>query len=161
VPGQPVGPHDRKGGPRGYDGGKRVKGRKRHLLTDTLGLVWGRLVTPANLQDKVGARRLLGPVLPDLPTLRWLWADGAYDSAPLADELAVHGCTLEITRPPPDTRGFAAVPKRWTVERTFAWLTHQRRLRVDYEHLPAVVEAFIDVMMIRLLVRRLAHYAVS
>jgi IS5 family transposase len=76
-----------------------VQGRKRHLLTDTLGLVWGRLVTPANVQDKTGARRLLGPLLPVLPRLRRLWADGAYDSAPLAQEVAAHGCTLEITRP--------------------------------------------------------------
>jgi putative transposase len=138
-----------------------VQGRKRHLLTDTLGLVWGRLVTPANVQDKTGARRLLGPLLPVLPRLRRLWADGAYDSAPLAQEVAAHGCTLEITRPPAGTRGFAVAPKRWTAERTFAWLTHQRRLRVDYEHLPAVVEAFIDLAMIRLLVRRLAHRAHS
>ena len=94
-------------------------------------------------------------------TLRRLWADGACDSAPLAAELAAWGCTLEIIRPPPGTRGFAAVPKRWTVERTFARLTHQRRLRVDYEHLPAVVEAFIDLTMIRLLARRLARHAYS
>jgi putative transposase len=114
-------------------------------------------VTPANVQDKVGARALLGPLLPTVPTLQRLWADGAYDSAPLTAELARQGCTLAITRPPPARRGFAVVPKRWTVERTFAWLTHQRRLRVDYEHLPAVGDAFIDLTMIRLLARRLAR----
>jgi len=138
-----------------------VKGRKRHLLTDTLGLVRGRLVTTANLRDKVGPRCLLGPLRPGLPRLRRLWADGAYASAPLAADLAAQGRVLEITRPPPGSRGFAAVPKRWTVERTFAWLTHQRRLRVDYEHLPAVVEAFSDLTMIRLLVRRSARHAYS
>jgi putative transposase len=138
-----------------------VKGRKRHLLVDTLGLVWSRTVTPANVQDKTGARRLLAAALPRLPRLRRLWADGGYDSAPLVAELAARGCALEITRPPAGSHGFTTVPKRWVVERTFAWLTHQRRLRADYEHLPAVVEAFIDLTMIRLLTRRLARYAHS
>jgi transposase len=161
VPSRYRAPHEYTRGPRGYDGGKRVKGRKRHLLTDTLGLICGRLVTPANVQDKLGARGLLDGRWPSLPTLERLWADGAYDSAPLTHELAAHGCTLEVTAPPLGSGGFAVAAKRGVVERTFAWLVHQRRLRVDYEQRPEVVEAFIDLTIIRLLVRRLARSPTS
>ena len=116
-----------RGGPRGFDGGKHVKGRKRHILVDTLGLLWAVLVTPANVQDKTGLRWLLEEWGPFLRRLRVLWADGAYLSESLAAWLlARFGWELVVTHPPIASRGFAVAPKRWMVERTFAWLVHHR-----------------------------------
>jgi putative transposase len=147
-----------RGGPRGFDGGKHVKGRKRHILVDTLGLLWAVVVTPANVQDKVGLRWLLEAWGPFLRRLRLLWADGAYLSDALAAWLqARFGWQLEITHPPLPSRGFAVAPKRWTVERTFAWLVHHRRLRVDYEATIPASTALIHVAMVHLTLRRLAR----
>jgi len=147
-----------RGGPRGFDGGKHVKGRKRHILVDTLGLLWAVLVTPANVQDKTGLRWLLDNWGPLLRRLRLLWADGAYLSESLATWLLGRfGWQLVITQPPIGSRGFAVAPKRWTVERTFAWLVHHRRLRVDYEATIPASTAFIHVAMLHLTLRRLAR----
>jgi putative transposase len=147
-----------RGGPRGFDGGKHVKGRKRHVLVDTLGLLWAVLVTPANVQDKTGLRWLLEEWGPFLRRLRMLWADGAYLSESLAAWLLGHfGWQLVITHPPLPTRGFAVAPKRWMVERTFAWLVHHRRLRVDYEATIPASTALIHVAMLHLTLRRLAR----
>ena len=147
-----------RGGPRGFDGGKHVKGRKRHILVDTLGLVWAVLVTPANLQDKIGLRQLLEEWGPFLRRLRVLWADGAYLSESLAAWLlARFGWQLVITHPPLASRGFAVAPKRWMVERTFAWLVHHRRLRVDYEATIPASTTLIHVAMLHLTLRRLAR----
>ena len=147
-----------RGGPRGFDGGKHVKGRKRHVLVDTLGLVWAVLVTPANVQDKLGLRQLLEEWGPFLHRLRLLWADGAYLSESLAAWLqARFGWQLIITYPPVPTHGFAVAPKRWMVERTFAWLVHHRRLRVDYEATIPASTALIHIAMLHLTLRRLAR----
>jgi putative transposase len=128
-----------QGGPRGFDGGKQIQGRKRHLLVDTLGLVLLVVVTAANVQDRTGAHQLLAGLATQFRRLRLLWADGAY-AGPLEDW--VRGLRkwgelrLEIVRKPPGQKGFAVLPWRWIVERTFAWISRQRRLRCDYERLP-------------------------
>jgi putative transposase len=147
-----------RGGPRGFDGGKHVKGRKRHILVDTLGLLWAVLVTPANVQDKTGLRWLLEVWGPFLRRLQLLWADGAYLSDSLvAWLLARFGWQLVVTHPPIATRGFAVAPKRWMVERTFAWLVHHRRLRVDYEATIPASTVLIHIAMLHLTLRRLAR----
>lgn len=141
----------------GYDGHKRVKGRKRHLLVDTLGLPISISVTPADTHDKVGAWRLLAGLKPLVPRLAKIWADGAYTSAKLARWCEGYGSwDLEIVGRDPETRGFAVQPRRWVVERSFAWLVRNRRLRIDYERKLQTSETLIEVAMIRLLLRRLA-----
>jgi putative transposase len=147
------------GGVRGYDGGKKIRGRKRHILVDTLGLLLLVVVTAANVQDRNGAQLLLSPLATQFRRLRLIWADGAY-----AGELTfwTRGLRkwgklrLEIVRKPKGQKGFSVLPWRWRVERTFAWLCRNRRLRCDYERLPQTTEAIIYVAMIRLMTRRLA-----
>jgi putative transposase len=147
-----------QGGTRGYDGAKKISGRKRHLLVDTLGLVLLVVITAANVQDRQGARLLLTALAGRFRRLRVIWADGAYagDLQPWVRGLRRWGkVKLEIVRKPKGQRGFAVVPWRWIVERTFAWLGRHRRLKADYERLPETTEALIHIAMIRLMVRRL------
>lgn len=147
------------GGPRGYDAGKQIAGRKRHILVDTLGLLLLVVVTAANVQDREGAQLLLLPLARQFRRLRLIWADGAY-AGPL--ETWVRGLRkwgklrLDIVRRPKGQKGFLVLPWRWRVERTFAWLCRPRRLKCDYERLPQTTEALIYVAMIRLMTRRLA-----
>src|SRR3984893_4470597 len=146
-------------GTRGYDGAKKVCGRKRHLLVDTLGLVLLVVITAANVQDREGARTLPATLARRFRRLRVIWADGAYagDLQQWVRGLRKWGkARLEIVRKPRGQRGFAVVPWRWIVERTFAWLGRHRRLKADYECLPETTEALIHIAMIRLMVRRLA-----
>jgi putative transposase len=149
----------------GYDGHKRVKGRKRHLLVDTLGLPLSIAVTPAGTHDKGGAWRLLAGLKPLVPRLANLWADGAYASGKLAGWCEGYGgWDLEIVGRDPEALGFAVQPRRWVVEpgalwAVFAWLVRNRRLRIDYERRVQTSETLIEVAMIRLLVRRLARVA--
>ena len=161
------------GGPRGYDGGKKINGRKRHVLVDTQGLIIRALVHPADLADRDGAKLLLAPLQDQLPRLQHIWADSAYAGKCAEWVQATLGWTLEIVKhwwtgvrwvwvgpgqePPTIPRGFQVLPRRWVVERTFAWLVLYRRLAKDYEELPATGEALIYVAMARLMVRRLAH----
>lgn len=144
----------------GYDGHKRVKGRKRHLLVDTLGLPISISVTPADTHDTVGAWRLLAGLQPLVPRLKKIWADGAYTSGKLARWCEGYGgWDLEIVGRDPEAQGFAVQPRRWVVERTFAWLVRNRRLRIDYERRVQTSEILIEVAFIRLLLRRLARTA--
>jgi putative transposase len=148
-----------QGGTRGYDGAKKVCGRKRHLLVDTLGLVLLVVITAANVQDRDGARTLLPALRTRFRRLRVIWGDGGYagNLQPWVYALRKWGkARLEIVRKPRGQRGFAIVPWRWIVERTFAWLGRNRRLKADYECLPETTEALIYIAMIRLMVRRLA-----
>lgn len=142
---------------RGYDSGKLVKGRKRHLLVDTLGLVMKVLVTEGDRQDRDGAKLLLVTILGLFPRLKKLWADGAYRGA-LVEWVKQHcRLELEIVERDPATKGFVLLPRRWVVERTFAWLSRCRRLSRDYEYYPQTSEALVYVAMIRLMTRRLAR----
>jgi putative transposase len=140
----------------GYDAHKCVRGRKRHLLVDTLGLPIACYVTPADLSDPEGARRLLGGRAYFLPRLKKIWADAAYRGPALADWCRQQGDggELEIVTRPPGGRGFTVQPRRWVVERSFAWLSRNRRLAKDYERKVQTSETLIEVAAIRLLLRR-------
>lgn len=145
-----------EGGPRGYDAAKRVRGRKRHVLVDSSGLLLAAYITPANTQDRDGARRLLAGLKPLVPRLGLIWADGAYGGKGLADWCHQHGrWKLEIVKRGGSV-GFEVVPRRWVVERTFSWLGRHRRLSKDYERKVWTSEVFIQVAMIRLMLARLA-----
>jgi putative transposase len=147
--------------PSGYDAHKNVKGRKRHLLVDTLGLLLSVYVSPADVQDRGGAQGLLAGLKPLLPLLKKIWADGAYTGEKLAGWCQEQGgWELEIVeRRSADTEGFVVLPRRWIVERTLGWLMRNRRLSKDYERLVQTSETFIEVAMIRQILRRLARGA--
>ena len=143
-------------GVRGYDAGKQIKGRKRHLLVDTLGLVLAVVVTAASTSDPAGARLLLQRLGGACKTLRKIWVDGTYRGQ-LLDWVTDHfKFRLAPVLRSDDHKGFVVLPWRWVVERTFAWLTQCRRLSKDYEVLPSSSEAMIYLAMMRLMIRRLA-----
>ncbi|MFN0101399.1 MAG: IS5 family transposase [Bryobacteraceae bacterium] len=148
-----------RGGVHGYDAGKKINGRKRHLSVDTLGLVWLVAVTAAGTQDRDGARTLLAALATGMRRLRVIWADGGYAGA-LAGWVASlrkwGKVRLELVARNREGQGFQRLPHRWIVERTFGWLHRGRRLSKDYEHLTATSECTIRVDMICLMVRRLA-----
>jgi putative transposase len=144
--------------PSGYDAHKNLKGRKRHLLVDTLGLLLSVYVTSADVQDRVGAQGLLAGLKPLLPRLKKIWADGAYTGEKLAAWCKEQGeWDLEIVERSADTEGFAVLPHRWIVERTLGWLVRNRRLSKDYERKVQTSETFMKVAMIRLVLKRLAR----
>jgi putative transposase len=140
---------------RGYDGGKRVKGRKRHLAVDTLGLLLVIVVTAANVGDRTGARLVAGGLAGRFARLVTLFADAGYHSQPLTDWLrTLGGWTLEIVRGVTNQEGMRVEPKRWIVERTFGWLNRYRRLSKDYETHPETSEVMILIAMTHLMARR-------
>ncbi len=170
---------------RGYDGNKKVRGRKRHLLVDTEGLVLKAKVHSAKVPDQDGLRLLLKSARTGLSHLSHLWLDAGYEGRGRRWAEEVMGLSVEIVRKPPKPvaeevakrwarewakegkkvdwqglmppRGYVALPRRWVVERTFSWLGQNRRMSKDYERLCASAEAFIYAAMIRLMVRRLAR----
>lgn len=149
-----------QGGPHGFDVAKQTSGRKRHLLVDTLGLIWLVSVTAANVQDRDGARMLLEKIFRrGLGRLRLIWADTAYKAATLFDWIQTHlprrGLRLEIVERDPAIKGFVVQKRRWVVERTFGWLNKCRRLSKDYERHTRNSEAMIRVASIALMMRRL------
>ncbi|QGJ70853.1 DDE transposase [Planctomycetales bacterium 10988] len=144
------------GGPRGYDAGKKINGRKRHLLVDTLGLVLAIVVHSAGLQDQEGARLVLQKAKRDVPRLRVIFADGAYARSGLPAWVRnTFHWTLEIVKRVSGRGGFEVLPKRWIVERTFGWLGRSRRLSKDDEREPSTSEAMIQISMIHLMLKRL------
>jgi transposase len=146
------------GGPRGTDAAKRVKGRKRHIVTDTNGLLLSVLVHPADIQDSHGAVWLLTGLGRHLPGLRHIFADRVYRGPKLLRALADTGpWTIDIIERPKGAKGFQLLPRRWVIERTFAWLGRNRRLAKDFERTCATQEAWIAIANIRLLTRRLAR----
>lgn len=171
------------GGLRGYDGGKQVKGRKRHLLVDTEGLVLRAVVHPANIMDRDGVKLVLrAGVRTQFPRLRHVWLDAAYNGKGKGKDWIEQtlGWSAQIVSHPPRYKkvwvpndippdqidwskylpppGFRVLPRRWVVERTFAWQGQQRRLSKEYERLCATSEALIYVTMSRLMLRRLARF---
>lgn len=147
-----------QGGARGYDGAKKLCGRKRHLLVDTLGLVLLVMVTAANVQDRDGARTLLSILTNKFRRLRVIWADGAYAGTlpTWVPGLRKWGkVRVEIVRKAKGQRGFAVVPWRWIVERTFAWLGRYRRHSRDYERSTGSSEAMVQVSSIHRMLRLL------
>lgn len=147
------------GGLAGYDAGKKIKGRKRHIVTDTLGLMLFVLVHGADVQDRDGASALLKAIRHRFPWLRHIFADGGYAGEKL--RAALHGqgvWTLEIIKRSDTARGFEVLPRRWVVERTFAWLGRCRRLAKDWEKTTASSTAWALIASIRMMSRRLARY---
>jgi len=143
----------------GFDAGKKITGRKRHTLVDTLGLILKVIVTAGNVQDRDGAKSLLEEIWAEknvIQRLKLIWADAGYRGELLTWVEDTLGLKLEIVEKPKDRSGFYLLPKRWIVERTFAWLVRQRRLARDYERLPETSESFIYAAMVRLMLRRLA-----
>jgi putative transposase len=170
---------------RGYDGNKKVRGRKRHLLVDTEGLVLKAKIHSAKLPDQDGLRLLLESARTGLSCLKHLWLDAGYEGRGRRWAEEVMGLSVELVRKPkkpvPEKvakrwaeewakegrkvdwqtlmppRGYVTLPRRWVVERTFSWLSQNRRMSKDYERLCASAEAFVYVAMIRLMVRRLVR----
>lgn len=146
-------------GESGYDAGKKIKGRKRHLAVDTLGLVLTIMITSAATQDRDAAKNLIGTLVQLFGRLQIIWADGGYLGALIqwVKQLRPFGkLHLEIVRRCDRAKGFKVLPKRWIVERTFGWFSKSRRLRTDYEVRLDHSEAMLRICMIRIMVRRLA-----
>jgi transposase len=145
------------GGPRGYDAAKKVKGHKRHIVTDTGGLLVGAEVHPADVQDRDGAVLVIEAIHPLFPWLRHLFADRVYNGPNLPEALAKFGkWTIEIVKRAADAAGFVLLPRRWVVERTLAWLNRNRRLAKDFEATIASAKAWVYIASVQLLARRLA-----
>ncbi len=142
---------------RGYDAGKKITGRKRHLLVDTIGLPMAVKVTAASESDQAGAKTLFAANKEKLKNLKKVWVDGTYRGvqwhAAVKEE---YGIELEVSKNPEGVKGFVAQAKRWLVERTFGWFIQSRRLAREYEKLAESSEAMLYLSMIRILIKRLA-----
>lgn len=150
------------GGVSGYDAGKKVKGRKRHIVTDTCGFLIFILVHAADIQDRDGAVDVLAAIRHRFPWLRHVFADGGYAGAKLRGALASMGkWTIEIIKRSDTAKGFEVLPRRWVVERTFAWLGRCRRLAKDWETSTASSTAWPLIASIRMITRRTASYCLA
>ena len=152
---QPIGEDHGKRGPRGYDAGKKVSGRKRHIVVDTTGLLLAVVIHAANIQDRDGARLVLAKLLGRFPRLQVIWADAAYAGRLVAWAWETGGWLLKVVRRRPDSHQFEVLPRRWVVERTLAWLSRCRRLSKDYEELPETGETWVHIAMVHLMLKRL------
>jgi putative transposase len=144
----------------GFDGAKQIKGRKRHMSVDTLGLVLRVLVTAASMPEREGGKQVLAKVKQmgqAVSRLHTVWVDGGYDGNPFLHwVMDVCGWIVQVVLRPQQRKGFVLMPKRWVVERTFGWLNWCRRLSKDYEQLPETAQTFIYLAMIRIMLKRLA-----
>jgi len=143
--------------PSGYDAGKKIKGKKRHILVDTVGLLLHALVHPADIQDRDGGLLVIKTLFGRYPFLKKLFADGGYQGPVFAkgQKKAMPGLAIEIIKRSDIVKGFEVLPRRWVVERTFAWLGRCRRLAKDFENLSRNALAFLKLASIRLMLRRL------
>lgn len=149
---------EESGGNKGYDAGKNVPGRKRHLLVDTSGLLLAERVTPADTSDNRGARELFAGLAPLMPRLELVWAGGAYTGEKLRAWCEEHtGWRLEVVSRGSDSSTFEVIPRRWVVERSIAWICRNRRLAKDYERKMQTSECLMKVAMIRLMLKRLGR----
>jgi transposase len=147
------------GGPQGYDAGKKVKGRKRHILTDTLGLMIEAVVHTADIQDRDGGPLVLKHIRERFPFLSHIFADGGYAGEKFAGSLAETGkWSIEIIKRSDTAKGFVLLPRRWVVERTLAWLSRNRRLAKDFESTIESATAWLFLASVQLLTRKLARY---
>ena len=145
------------GGVRGYDAGKRVKGRKRHIVVDTLGNLLAVAVHAANIQDRDGAQVVLEQLRTEVKSsIQLIWADGAYTGRLVAWVRAKLNALLEVVPRPAQSKGFQVLPRRWVVERTLGWFNRYRRLSKDYERLVASSESMVHIASIQTLLKRLA-----
>lgn len=145
------------GGVCGYDAGKKIKGRKRHIVTDTSGFLVGLVVHEANIQDRDGAVLVLKSIRRFYPFLRHVFADGGYRGPKLRAAMSTEW-TIEIVKRSDTAKGFEVIPRRWVVERTFAWLGRCRRLAKDWEKSVESSTAWTLIAHIRILIKRLARY---
>jgi putative transposase len=146
------------GGPRGYDAGKKVIGRKRHVVVDTEGTLAAAVVHPANVQDRDGAPLVFRELWRLFVWMRHIFADGAYAGDKFGQQLARLGdWTTEVVRRSDTANGFVVLPRRWVVERFLAWISRNRRLAKDFERFPRISTELIYIADINLLVRRLAR----
>nr|WP_144259461.1 IS5 family transposase [Methylocystis sp. ATCC 49242] len=145
--------------PHGYDAGKKIKGKKRHILVDTIGLLLHALVHPAGIQDRDGGVLVLRTMLGKFPFLQKLFADGGYQGPQFRDaqKKALPFVVTEIVKRSDAAKGFEVLPRRWVVERTFSWLGRCRRLAKDFENLNCKALAFLHLASIRLILRRLCN----
>jgi putative transposase len=144
---------------RGWDNAKKVNGRKRHIAVDTMGLLLEVLITAASVQDRDAARPLLWNLRRAYPSITLTWADGIYAGKLVTWAASALKLTIQVVRRPGDLHTFQVLPRRWVVERTFAWISKHRRTVRDYERLPASHEAMILWAMIALMTARLARPA--
>jgi putative transposase len=145
------------GGERGYDAGKKINGRKRHIAVDTVGNLLEVVVHAAGIQDYHGAKSLLCKLTEVVSSLKKLWADGIYKNGGLVDWVReTFDIVLEIVERPPDQVGFQVLPRRWVVERTFAWLGRYRRLSKDYERCTMSSEGVVYIASIHTMMKRVA-----
>jgi transposase len=142
---------------RGFDGGKKINGRKRHIAVDTMGLVLTVIVTAASVQDRDGAHRLLALLRERFSTIALVWADGGYSGRLVSWAHTVLALTVTIVKRSDDTTGFVVLPRRWVVERTFGWLMRYRRLVRDYERRPEHHEAMVLWATVAIMTRQLAR----
>lgn len=140
---------------RGFDAGKKINGRKRHIVVDTLGLLLCVLVTAASVQDRDGARPLFNALATACRRVRLVWADGGYAGKLVDWAKATHTIVVQIVKRTDDADGFQVLPRRWVVERTLAWITRHRRCVRDYERLPEHHAAMVRWTMIRVTSKRL------
>tara|TARA_B100000929_G_scaffold129830_1_gene102787 strand:- start:63 stop:884 length:822 start_codon:yes stop_codon:yes gene_type:complete len=146
------------GGPCGYDAGKKIKGRKRHIITDTDGNLVHGMIHTADIQDRDGAPLVLAEIVTSFPWLRHLFADGGYAGPKLKRGIARLGqWTIEIIKRSDKAKGFEVLPRRWVVERTFAWLGRNRRLAKDFEITIASARSWLFTAAVQMLTRRLAN----
>jgi transposase len=146
---------------RGYDAGKKVNGRKRHIAVDTIGLLLTVLITAAGVQDRDGAKPLLWNMRRAFPSVKLTWADGSYAGKLVTWAKKALGLTVQIVRRPDDLHTFKVLPRRWVVERTLAWITRCRRTVRDYERLTEHHETIVYWAMIITMSRRLARRSQS
>jgi transposase len=147
------------GGVCGFDAGKKIKGRKRHIITDTIGFLIGFVIHSAGIQDRDGASHVLKSIRHTHPWLRHVFADGGYAGPKLRGKLEKIGCwTMEIVKRSDKAKGFEVIPRRWVVERTFAWLGRCRRLAKDWEKSILSAESWLLIAHIKLVTRRLARH---
>lgn len=145
------------GAARGFDGAKKITGRKRHIAVDTDGRLLMVNLTPADISDSAGAGHIIDAIRKRWPWTKHLFADGAYDRTRLMDKAAFHDFVIEVVRRITGDPGFKVLPRRWVVERTFGWMMRWRRLVRDFEQRIDVSEAMIHVAMGGLLLRRISH----
>jgi transposase len=145
------------GGPKDYDAGKKISGRKRHIGTDTSGFLVGLLIHTVDIQDRDSAVPLLASIRRLYPWLRHVFVDGGYAGQKLVAAMSNLGSwTLQIVKRSDAAKGFVVLPRRWVVERTFAWLNRNRRLAKDFETSIASAEAWALIASVRLMAQRLA-----
>lgn len=146
---------------RGYDAGKKVTGRKRHIIVDVTGLLLAVYVSSASMHDSKGARPILKTIAEQHRLLGLIWADGGYVGTLISWANTVLRIVVQIVKRTSDLHSFKVLPRRWVVERTFAWLVRNRRLARDYERLPANSETMIHIAMIRLMTIRLTEETIQ